>query len=65
MFKFLITAIIVGVWLLDINFSDKLSLNGVQFVFLINSSNYFGRVEYLNQYGRRLAILDPSHCEGG
>jgi hypothetical protein len=51
--------------LLDVNFNDKLSLNRVQFVFLINSSYYFGRIEYLNQYGRRLTIMDQSHCEGG
>jgi hypothetical protein len=59
------SAIIVGLWLLDVNFSDQLSLNGVQFVFFINSSYYFGRIEYLNQYGRRLRIMDHSRCEGG
>ncbi len=65
MFKFLTSAIIVGLWLLDVNFSDQLSLKRVQFVFLTNSSNYCGRGEYLNQYGRRLTIMDLSRCEGG
>jgi hypothetical protein len=57
--------IIVGLWLLDVNFSDQLSLKRVQFVFLTNSSNYCCRIEYLNQYGTRLTIMDLSHCEGG
>ncbi len=64
LFKFLRSVIIVGLWLLDTNFSDKLSLKRVQFVFLTISSNYCGRIEYLNQYGRQ-TIMDLSHCEGG
>jgi hypothetical protein len=65
MFLLPTSAIIVGLYLLDVNFKKKLSLKGVQFASLTNSSNYFGRVEYLNQYRRRLTLLDHSHCEGG
>jgi hypothetical protein len=65
MFLLPTSAIIVGLYLLDVNFKKKLSLKGVQFASLTNSSNYFGRVEYLNQYKRRLTLLDHSHCEGG
>jgi hypothetical protein len=57
MFKFPTSAIGVGLYLLDVNFRKKLSLKGVQFASLTNSSNYFGRVEYLNQYRRPLDTL--------
>jgi hypothetical protein len=57
MLEFPTSAIVVGLYLLDVNFRKKLSLKGVQFASLTNSSNYFGRVEYLNQYRRPLDTL--------
>jgi hypothetical protein len=50
----------------------SLSSNGMRVLDIFDLANQFRNIyfniprgEYLNQYGRRLTIMDLSHCEGG